>query len=163
MENVEFRFASGPDPCHFLRQSDEGNFAEFPVSVYGDFPAGTLLPSSGAFSCRIRRESAGKNTVCGGIRLDPMIGIIDLGNACLSSLIFTFILSKRDALWASVCVGLLFKPQGREGYLIFDDSSDCQEVMANLKFPPVFKTQPHNQDTLSFREVTSCRKFQLDP
>ena len=127
--NVEFRFASSPDPCHFLRQSGGGNFAEFPVSIYDDFPAGILFPSSGFFSWRIRRESAGKNTICGGIRPDPMIGIIDLGNACLSALIFILILSERDALCLSFCVGLSFQPQGREGYLILDDSSDCQRLI----------------------------------
>ena len=84
--NVEFRVASGLDPCHFLIQSGDRNFAEFPVSVYDDFPAGILLPSSGFFAGRIWwevlgnwQESARKNAVSSGIRPDLVTGIIDLG------------------------------------------------------------------------------------
>ena len=59
--NVELRLVHDPDPCHFLRQSDEENFPDFLASMYGDPPAGALLPFSNVCSSQIRLGKVGKN------------------------------------------------------------------------------------------------------
>ena len=80
-QNAKFRPIFRSYRCCFTTQSSVRNFPEFSASVYDDFPAWILHPSSGVFSGWIRRESAGINVTSGRIRQNPMTGINNLANS----------------------------------------------------------------------------------